>query len=158
MMENNPVIQYIIMMIREGDMSRSLMISSILSAVCGVREALLKTNGNFRFFHSRSGGELQQQAQSHLQAAIDLDDAIKSESNPSPEPRSIADSITANDNLLYIYTSGTTGLPKAVIIKHIRFGLSIILMLDRRSGGDASRTPLLLTIQNKSRKPLAITF
>ena len=115
-------------------MSWSLMISSAasLSAVSGVREALLNSNGNFGFFHSRSGGELQQQAQSHLQAAIDLDDAIKSESNPSPEPRSIADSITANDNLLYIYTSGTTGLPKAVIIKHIRFGLSIILMLDRR--------------------------
>ena len=87
-----------------------------------VREALLKTNGNFQFFHSRSGGELQHQA-SHLQAAVDLDDAIKTESNPSPEPRSIAENITSNDNLLYIYTSGTTGLPKAVIIKHIRFGI-----------------------------------
>ena len=89
-----------------------------------VREALLKTNGNFQFFHSRSGsGGLAGSPQlgSHLQAAVDLDDAIKTESNPSPEPRSIADSITANDNLLYIYTSGTTGLPKAVIIKHIRY-------------------------------------
>ena len=88
-----------------------------------VREALLKTNGNFQFFHSRSGsgGSPASLLGSHLQAAVDLDIAIKMESNPSPEPRTIADSISANDNLLYIYTSGTTGLPKAVIIKHIRY-------------------------------------
>ena len=55
-----------------------------------------------------------------IKQKIALDEAIKMESNPSPEPRSISDSIGASDNLLYIYTSGTTGLPKAVIIKHIR--------------------------------------
>ena len=91
-----------------------------------VRGALLKTNENFQFYHSRSGQGHDdpaacQPGSSRLQAAVDLDDAIRTESNPSPEPRSIAGSITANDNLLYIYTSGTTGLPKAVIIKHIRY-------------------------------------
>lgn len=61
------------------------------------------------------------EAKSEMPIAIDLDEVVKSESNPNPEPKSVSDSIGIMDNLLYIYTSGTTGLPKAVIIKHIRY-------------------------------------
>ncbi|XP_068234589.1 long-chain fatty acid transport protein 4-like [Palaemon carinicauda] len=46
-------------------------------------------------------------------------DPLLSASNPTPPPQ--IDSVKSNDRLIYIYTSGTTGLPKAAVIKHIRF-------------------------------------
>ena len=58
---------------------------------------------------------------SRMDGGTDLDAAIQSDSNPNPEPKLIRESIHCIDNLLYIYTSGTTGLPKAVIIKHVRY-------------------------------------
>lgn len=85
-----------------------------------IRDALTNDKPRFEFFHSRSGGD-EDDAKSDISTAVDLDEAVKAESNPNPEPKSVSDSIGIMDNLLYIYTSGTTGLPKAVIIKHIRY-------------------------------------
>ena len=99
-------------------------------AVCEIQEDLVEQRSSFEFFCFRSSDiSSEDEEQRKMSSAggplpikqkIALDEAIKMESNPSPEPRSISDSIGASDNLLYIYTSGTTGLPKAVIIKHIR--------------------------------------
>jgi acyl-coenzyme A synthetase/AMP-(fatty) acid ligase len=90
-------------------------------AVEEVRDALADGKDDFSFFHSRTGGDLKSSVSSQMKGAIDLDEAIKSDSNPNPEPKSVSEAIRSTDNLLYIYTSGTTGLPKAVIIKHIRY-------------------------------------
>ena len=100
--------------------------------MCEIQEELVQarehstSSSSFEFFYSSSGSEISSTSSSSftissmVEQSVNLDEAIKLESNPNPEPRSVSESISSTDNLLYIYTSGTTGLPKAVIIKHIR--------------------------------------
>lgn len=82
------------------------------AAVAEVSESLATQKAGFEFFASGPG-------KARL-AKTNLDEALRTESNPHPEPREVREDLHTNDNLLYIYTSGTTGLPKAVIIKHVR--------------------------------------
>lgn len=57
---------------------------------------------------------------SSVDVAEDLDAAL-AKSSSDREPARFAHMIGCRDPLLYIYTSGTTGLPKAVVIKHLRW-------------------------------------
>lgn len=84
---------------------------------------LRKGCDNFRCYRSKRGAGLSDEVASKLPESVDLDrlDSVKD----CPEPESVTKSISANDPLLFIYTSGTTGLPKAVIIKHIRYSFFI---------------------------------
>jgi solute carrier family 27 fatty acid transporter 1/4 len=90
------------------------------SSIDEIRDQIIEhNNGNFKFYHSKHGADMDLLRSSSLLDAVDLDEELKL-SSKKPEPKSIANSITIEDSLCYIYTSGTTGLPKAVDVSHLR--------------------------------------
>lgn len=56
---------------------------------------------------------------------VSVDPIIAQQSTKNP-PKSLRDKTDSSSNLFFIYTSGTTGLPKASVIKHLRFYTAIM--------------------------------